>query len=181
MTADSRTRRASTESDSVARSDRSATADAERLKDDSGVSPETKRRLNLSEFTQEALPTAPPIPGFHTCWLALNSSWDPLHKRLRMGYVPVKAEEAPELASFRMKSGEYEGVVGCNEMVLFKIPMDLYAQIMREYHHDAPMREEESLRSQLKRSDRDSNGNELGMIEGFEDIGAQPRRAPHFA
>lgn len=179
MTADSRTRR-SASNPSESRSDRSATADVERERDASGLSRSEMNRLLRDEFKQEALPSAPPMPGWHTCWLAVNNSYDPIHKRMRLGYQPVRAEEVPELAAFRMATGEYEGVVGCNEMVLFKVPQERYMQIMNEYHHDAPMREEEALKAQLRRGERDSEGKDLEQIEGFDDI-AVARQTPFFA
>ena len=157
-----------------------SSADAERNTDSSGLTREQRAAMLRSEFTQEALPGVPAAPGWHFCWLAANNAWDPLHKRIRLGYQPVTVEEVPELASFRMGTGEYTGVVACNEMLLFKIPTDIYDQIMREFHHDAPLREEEALRAQLKRQEVDSTGRELGDVEGFEDLG-QRRRAPSFA
>ena len=160
------------------RGSRSVTADAERTKDASGVSAEERARLLRDEFKQEALPTAPVIPGWHVCWLASNNNYDPIHKRMRLGYQPVMVEEVPSMSGYRMTTGDYAGVVACNEMLLFKVPQEAYEQIMREYHHDAPLREEEGLRAQLVRGEKDSQGHELGQVEGFEDL-AQRRPAPH--
>jgi hypothetical protein len=168
---------------SAARAPLSATADVKREdRDGTLMSPSERQRLLRSEFQQEALPSAPDIPGFHTCWLSTTSSYDPIHKRMRMGYSPVKAEEVPGLESFRMKSGEMEGNISCNEMVLFKIPTELYLEIMNEFHHNMPMSEEASIKANLRGSQVDSKGKPLiddDDIEGFEDLAV--RRPANFA
>ena len=138
-----------------------------------------RQRLIRNEFQQEALPNAPQIPGYHTCWLSMTSSYDPIHKRMRMGYTPVRSEDVPGLESFRMKSGEYEGVVTCNEMALFKIPNEIYLEIMTAFHHDAPMSEEESIKQNLKQGHEDSEGKELEHVEGYDDLAVH--RSAQFA
>lgn len=159
----------------AARASRS-TADAPRTD-----SPLTSQEL-YSEFTQEALPNAPEIPGWHMCWLSSTSNYDPIHKRIRLGYRPVKVEEVPGMDAFRMGTGEYAGVVACNEMLLFKIPQERYQQIMKEFHHDGPLREEEAIKAALIKGDEDSEGAALEKIEGdgFPALG-QRRPASRFA
>jgi hypothetical protein len=143
--------------------------------DESRASPESnfalsqeRRRMFRDEFLQEALPKAPDIPGFHTCWLSTTHQYDPIHRRVRIGYAPVKAEEVPGFENFRVKAGEMEGFVACNEMVLYKLPIDIYESYMAEVHHYAPMDEQEKIRVQQDSllNARDSNGRKLGEIEG---------------
>ena len=143
--------------------------------DDSRASPESnfalsqeRRRMFRDEFLQEALPKAPDIPGFHTCWLSTTHQYDPIHRRMRIGYTPVKADEVPGFENFRVKAGEMEGFVACNEMVLYKLPIDIYEAYMAEVHHYAPMDEQEKIRFQQDSllNARDSNGRKLGEIEG---------------
>jgi len=143
--------------------------------DDSRASPESnfalsqeRRRMFRDEFLQEALPKAPDIPGFHTCWLSTTHQYDPIHRRMRIGYTPVKADEVPGFENFRVKAGEMEGFVACNEMVLYKLPIDIYESYMAEVHHYAPMDEQEKIRVQQDSllNARDSNGRKLGEIEG---------------
>ena len=143
--------------------------------DDSRASPESnfalsqeRRRMFRDEFLQEALPKAPDIPGFHTCWLSTTHQYDPIHRRMRIGYTPVKADEVPGFENFRVKVGEMEGFVACNEMVLYKLPIDIYEAYMAEVHHYAPMDEQEKIRVQQDSllNARDSNGRKLGEIEG---------------
>ena len=151
------------------RENRGATADKSRAAPEEGfVSSEERRRMFRSEWVQEALPTPPEIPGFHLCWLSTTNQYDPIHKRLRMGYTPVKAEELPGFENYRVKAGEQEGFVACNEMVLYKMPEEIYQEIMAEMHHYAPMDEQEKIKVQQDQllNAKDSNGKRLGQVEG---------------
>jgi len=151
------------------RESRGATADKSRAAPEEGfVSSEERRRMFRSEWVQEALPTPPEIPGFHLCWLSTTNQYDPIHKRLRMGYTPVKAEEIPGFENYRVKAGEQEGFVACNEMVLYKMPEEIYQEIMAEMHHYAPMDEQEKIKVQQDQllNAKDSNGKRLGQVEG---------------
>lgn len=71
----------------------------------------SERRKMFREFTQEALPTPPPIPGWHFCWLSITNQFDPIYKRTQMGYEPVKVDDLPEFKHLVNKSGEYEGCI----------------------------------------------------------------------
>jgi len=132
------------------------------------VSSEERRRAFRSEWLQEALPTPPEIPGFHLCWLSSTNQYDPIHKRTRLGYTQVKADELPGFDTYKVKSGEHEGFVACNEMLLFKLPMDIYQDLMSEMHHYAPLDEQEKIQVQQEQlmGNKDSNGRPLVMIEG---------------
>ena len=132
------------------------------------VSSEERRRAFRSEWLQEALPTPPEIPGFHLCWLSSTNQYDPIHKRTRLGYTPVKAEELPGFDTYKVKAGEQEGFVACNEMLLFKLPMDVYQDLMAEMHHYAPLDEQEKIAIQQDQllGAKDSHGKPLVMIEG---------------
>ena len=153
----------------------SAGRESRAIDDESRSAPETKmvsseerRRMFRSEWQQEALPTPPAIPGFHLCWLSTTNQYDPIHKRMRMGYTPVKAEEIQGFENYRVKSGEQEGLLSVNEMVLYKLPEDLYQEMMAEMHHYAPMDEQEKIKVQQDQilNAKDSDGKRLGQIEG---------------
>ena len=137
------------------------------------VSSEERRRMFRSEWLQEALPKPPDLPGFHLCWLSTTNQYDPIHKRLRMGYEPVKANEMPGFENYKVKSGELEGFISCNEMVLYKMPMDVYQDIMAEMHHFAPLEEAEKIKVQqemlMEQSKADGQGQSLVTIEGSVD------------
>jgi hypothetical protein len=158
-----------------------AAGDQERASDSGTVlTAEQQRALIRNEFVQEALPRVPDIPGYHLCWLSTTNSYDPIHKRMRLGYEPVRMDEMPGFESMKMKSGEFEGCISCNEMLLFKIPTERYLAIMEEFHHNMPLEEESALRQQLVREqDVDSKGKKLGQItedsDGFDDLAVQRR------
>lgn len=163
--------------DSV-RGDR-ADADQVREEADGTVATATERRINFrDEWTATALPTPPDIPGFHLCWLSTSNSYDPIHKRMRMGYEPVKASEVPGFEHYKMKSGEYEGLVGVNEMLLFKIPQDLYQEMMSYFHHEKPLEDEEMLKNNPALVDEQARRLAQGQEDGFADLGI--KRAPKF-
>jgi len=132
------------------------------------VSSEERRRMFRSEWLQEALPTPPEIPGYHLCWLSSTNQYDPIHKRMRLGYEPVKAEELPGFEHLKVKAGEHTGFVACNEMLLYKLPTDIYQELMYELHHLAPMEEQQKIKIQQEQllGERDSNGKTLVTIEG---------------
>lgn len=167
--------------DSVTRQDRS-TEDAERAQQDgTAYSAEERRKMARSEWMQEVLPTPPKVPGWHFCWLSTTNTSDPIYKRLQRGYELVKYTEVPGFGQYKATSGEFEGFVACNEMILAKIPQELYQEYMTYFHHELPMDEEEMLRNNALTGDQDSNGRELGQVEGegFKSL-ARRVRTPHF-
>lgn len=173
---DSRLKKASAD---ATRGDRAA-SDMGRTDTDGTAFTGTQRRANFrDEWTANALPTPPSIDGFHLCWLSTTNNFDPIHKRIRMGYEPVRAAEVPGFEHYKMKSGEYEGIVSCNEMLLFKIPMDLYQEMMSYFHHEKPLAEEEML----KNSDLLADGQAREVASSYEENGFKQlaqKRAPVF-
>ena len=136
------------------------------------------------EWTQSALPKLPSLDGWHLCWLSTTNSYDSIDKRMRLGYVPVKADELPGFEDYRVKSGEHVGHISCNEMLLFKLPMDIYQEVMTHMHHDKPREEAEKIKVQQESlQGRDSNGRPLLSVEGegFGSIEKQPTSTPVFS
>ena len=164
------------------RETRSSEDDSRKAPEDSFVSSEERRKMWKDEWTQSALPNAPLIPGWHVCWLSTTNSYDSIDKRIRLGYVPVKAEDIKGYENYRVKAGEYVGYVACNEMLLFKIPEEQYQDIMAHFHHDAPLEEANKITVQAESQvGRDSSGKRLGQVEGdgLGDID-KPLPAPAF-
>jgi hypothetical protein len=64
---------------------------------------------------------------------------------MRMGYEPIKSSDILGWEHASLKTGEYAGMVGVNEMVAFKIPLHLYEIYMTEAHHTQPLMEESKL------------------------------------
>jgi hypothetical protein len=150
--------------------------------EDTFVSSEERRKMWKDEWTQSALPNVPELKGWHVCWLSTTNSYDSIDKRIRLGYTPVKAEEIPGFENYRVKAGEHDGCIACNEMILFKIPEDRYQDIMAHFHHDMPLEEATKIKVQAEQVvGRDSNGKSLGQIEG-DGLGNidRPKPAPHF-
>ncbi len=150
--------------------------------EDSFVSSEERRKMWKDEWTQSALPNAPDIPGWHVCWLSTTNSYDSIDKRIRLGYVPVKADDIPGFENYRVKAGEHIGYVACNEMLLFKIPEEAYQEIMTHFHHEQPLEEANKIKVQAEQQvGRDSSGRRLGQVEG-EGLGDidKPLPAPVF-
>jgi hypothetical protein len=150
------------------RENRASQDDSRAAPEEKFVSSEERRRMFRSEWLQEALPTPPEIPGYHLCWLSSTNQYDPIHKRMRLGYEPVKAEELPGFEHLKVKAGEHVGFVACNEMVLYKMPEDIYQDVMMEMHHHAPLDEQEKIKVQQDQllNAKDSNGKRIGQIEG---------------
>ena len=127
-----------------------------------------ERRRARNEFQQTVLPSIPDIPGYHLCWLATNSQYDPIHRRFTLGYTPVRADEMPGYDMYKVKEGDQSGHIMCNEMLLCKMPMDVYQDIMLEHHHYQPMDEAEKIKVQQEQlvNQRDRSGKAMGSIEG---------------
>jgi len=112
------------------------------------ISDDDRVSMFRQQLFNDALPDIPEIPGYHVCWLTTTNPRDNVHRRMQLGYEPVKADEVPGIEYATIKTGEWAGMVGVNEMLAFKLPLDLYNKYMKEAHHDAPMREEASLTAQ---------------------------------
>ena len=142
------------------------------------VSAEQRRKMWKDEWTQSALPSVPEISGWHLCWLSTTNGYDSIDKRIRPGYVPVKAEEIPGYENYRVKAGQHDGYIACNEMLLYKLPMDIYQEVMTAMHHDAPMEDAEKIRIQAEQlQGKDSSGKRLGSVEG-EGLGNLDKPVP---
>jgi hypothetical protein len=98
-------------------------------------------------FFQSVLPDLPTIPGWHVCWLTTTNPRDSIAARTRLGYEPIQAEDIPGWEHATLRTGEWAGCVGVNEMIAFKLPMQLYEAYMREAHHVQPLYEEQKLSS----------------------------------
>jgi hypothetical protein len=101
------------------------------------------------QFYQSVLPDLPKIPGYHVCWLTTTNPADSIQRRTRLGYEPIKASEIPGWEYASLKTGQYAGCIGVNEMVAFKLPIHLFEAFMYESHHKQPQEEEEKLRAMV--------------------------------
>jgi hypothetical protein len=104
-------------------------------------------RIFQETSLQSVLPTLPKRDDYHYCWLTTSNPRDTIQNRIRMGYELITPKMLPGWDGTSLKSGEYAGCVGINEMIASRIPMRLYNRIMREVHHNMPLSEEEKLRA----------------------------------
>jgi hypothetical protein len=138
---------------------------------------EVVRRERLEAFRDKwantALPDIPGglIPGMHLCWLSTTNQYDSIDKRMALGYEPVKAAELGKGFENlgKMSSGKFEGCVSCNEMVLFKIPEDIYQEVMRMLHLEDPLEHQRNVTANVRSAAEAGKGGrsilEGGMLE----------------
>ncbi len=105
---------------------------------------------------QTHLPDIPEIEGFHVCWLTTTNPKDPIFGRIRMGYILIRAEEIPGFNHSAIKTGDYAGCIGVNEMLAAKLPLHLYQMYMTELHFTQPMAEEEKLTEAIRAAQQEA-------------------------
>jgi len=131
------------------------------------------RRERLDAFRDKwqnsALPDIPAgtVPGMHLCWLSTTNSYDSIDKRMALGYEPVKASELGKgfEGLGKMSSGKFEGCISCNEMVLFKIPEDVYQEVMRMLHLEDPLEHQRNITASVRDTAQDRKGGR-SILEG---------------
>lgn len=150
-----------------------------------------EREMTEAEYLQQyrdsihnnVLPELPKISGFHTFWATTTNPRDSISRRLQMGYRFLNARDFPGWETNSVKSGDYTGVIGLNEMIAMKIPERLFNLYMLESHHNAPLQEEEKLRSTVE-SHQESARRDKGKIldeDGYMDSVVQKAPTPRFA
>ena len=141
--------------------------------EDRAVTEDDRLEMFRQQLFNDALPDLPDIPGYHLCWLTTTNPRDSIHRRMQLGYEPLKAADVPGMGYASLKTGEWAGMVGVNEMIAFKLPTSLYLKFMQEAHHDAPLREENKLAetAQFLREQAESQGGVLIEGDGNRDIG----------
>ena len=121
------------------------------------------------KWQNSALPDIPggTIPGFHLCWLSTTNNYDSIDKRMALGYEPVKAAELGKgfEALGKMSSGKFEGCVSCNEMVLFKLPEEIYQEVMRMMHLEDPLDHQRNITAQVRSTAQEGKGGR-SVLEG---------------
>ena len=139
----------------------------------SANSEDVMRRERIDAFRDKwqnsALPDLPKdaIPGFHLCWLSTTNQYDSIDKRLALGYEPVKAAELGNgfESLGKMSSGKFEGCVSCNEMVLFKLPEEIYQEVMRMLHLEDPLEHQRNITASVRSNSQEGKGGR-SILEG---------------
>ncbi len=136
------------------------------------VTDDDRLEMFRAQLFNDALPDLPDMPGYHVCWLTTTNPRDPIHRRIQLGYEPIKAAEVPGMEFASVKQGEWSGLIGVNEMIAFKLPMSLYQRFMQEAHHDAPLREENKLAetAEIMRQQAEGSGSTLFEGDGLQEM-----------
>ena len=137
-------------------------------------------RQALLRDTNTLLPIPPEMPGYHLIWLTTTNQKDSVEQRQRLGYELVKRSELPDFALNSQKSGELtEDRIMINEMVLAKIPHELWIQDMTYLHHTMPNDSAKNLRDSV-RIGQDGKGRNVaytggefnsGVADGYNSLG----------
>lgn len=159
MSTDERLKKSADNRENRAMADRAVTEDRE-------ISDQERVEMFLQQFFQSALPDLPKLNGWHTCWLTTTNPRDSIQTRLRLGYQPIKPEDVPGWEYATVKTGEWNGFIGVNEMLAFKLPLSLYEKFMQEAHHDAPNREEEKLTDTAEFMEQQARASGSKLYEG---------------
>jgi hypothetical protein len=96
------------------------------------VTEDDRLEMFRAQLFNDALPDLPDMPGYHVCWLTTTNPRDPIHRRIQLGYEPIKASDVPGMEFASVKTGEYAGLIGVNEMLAFKLPETLYQGLCRK-------------------------------------------------
>jgi hypothetical protein len=86
---------------------------------------------------------------------------------MALGYEPVKAAELGKgfESLGKMSSGKFEGCVSCNEMVLFKLPEEIYQEVMRMMHLEDPLEHQRNITASVRSTAQDGKGGR-SILEG---------------
>jgi len=136
------------------------------------ISDEDRLDMFRQQFFQASLPDLPKIPGYHVCWLTTTNPRDTVNMRMRLGYEAIKPEDVPGWESTSIKTGDWSGFIGVNEMLAFKLPLSLYEKYMQEAHHDAPLRELEKLTdtTEFLKQQTQTTGSRIFEGDGTQDL-----------
>ena len=148
--------------------------------------PDNKNKRERAEafrdkWQNSALPDLPGgiIPGFHLCWLSTTNNYDSIDKRVALGYEPVKASELGKgfEGLGKMSSGKFEGCVSCNEMVLFKLPEELYQEAMRLMHLEDPLEYQRNITASVRNTAQEGKGGRSILEGGVLEMEKEAARA----
>lgn len=146
-----------------------------------------QQRLDMFMFQsyQESLPKLPSLKGFHVCWLTTTNPRDSIQSRINIGYQLIKSTEIPGWDHNALKTGDYAGCIGINEMVAAKLPNHLYQAYMTHSFHTQPLAEEGKLAevANSMKEEAESRGIRRTIIEaapGTANLGKRTPKAPNF-
>ena len=149
--------------------------------DPSNKSKRERAEAFRDKWQNSALPDLPAgiIPGFHLCWLSTTNNYDSIDKRVALGYEPVKASELGKgfEGLGKMSSGKFEGCVSCNEMVLFKLPEEIYQEVMRMMHYEDPLAHQQNITANVRNTAQEGKGGRSILEGGVLEMEKEAARA----
>jgi len=152
-----------------------------RTDSDEDISKRERLEAFRDKWANNALPDIPEnaIPGFHLCWLSTTNNYDSIDKRMALGYEPVKAAELGKGFETlgKMSSGKFEGCVSCNEMVLFKLPEELYQEAMRLMHLEDPLEYQRNITASVRNTAQEGKGGRSILEGGVLEMEKEAARA----
>jgi hypothetical protein len=132
-------------------------------------------------WQNSALPDIPrdAIPGMHLCWLSTTNTYDSIDKRMALGYEPVKASELGQgfEGLGKMSSGKFEGCISCNEMILFKLPEEVYQEVMKMMHLEDPLEHQRNITAAVRDTAQDGKGGRSILEGGILEMEKETRKA----
>jgi hypothetical protein len=152
------------------------------LSEDRALSDSERREAYRRGLYQSHLPDLPNIPGYHVCWLTTSNPKDSIAGRLRLGFELIKSSEIAGFEFANVKTGDYSGCIGINEMLAAKLPLSLYEDYMTISHHEAPLEEESAILAEVMKQAEATNGmiGQVKLEDGTAQLGKSPP-APRFA
>lgn len=145
------------------------------------MSDDERIEMFRKQHFQNVLPDLPKIPGYHVVWLSTTNQSDTIAHRNRLGYEPIRREDVPgwNYDQVSLKTGEYAGLIGINEMVAFKVTDKLYQAYMKAAHHDAPNEQSEKLVQDVEmiKSQAKSGKSYVSQYDGQDSIEKELRSA----
>lgn len=146
------------------------------------LSDSERREAYRKGLYQSHLPDLPPMKGFHVCWLTTTNPKDSIQARQRLGYQLIKTGEIPGFDYANVKTGEYAGYIGINEMLAAKLPLELYESYMTISHHEQPLEEEGAIIENVLKEAEKTHGfiSGVNLESGTAQLGKGPA-APRFA
>lgn len=107
-------------------------------------------RAFATEMYNNILPDTPKIEGYHTCWISTTNASDTPQRRESHGYERVRPEDLPGYDHITLTQGIFAGCVGLNEMILMKLPIDLWHKFMEIAHDVRPYEQEDKVRDAVR-------------------------------
>ena len=122
-------------------------------------------RARRKEQHNTVLPNPPRLPGFHSTWIGGEGASEPQIMRRFMtdGYTPITWAEASQhdttwRAEFMPGGVQGSDIVSVNEKKAYKVPLEIYYDIMKEQSHDEPFGQEGAQRAELKERSMEEHG-----------------------